>query len=131
MNESLVEADKLGRLCDTSEQKKTMVEASRASGQNAPRFAAHHGLNYQTLVSWIKKDKSSPAPPACHVYHSYFVANLRISLGVEVRSGNEHAAAKGLPGLWDMLGKLPRHQWPTNGPPSVVATAATAARASC
>ncbi len=64
MNESLVEADKLGRLCDTSEQKKTMVEAYRASGLSAPRFAAHHGLNYQTLVSWIKKAKSSPSPMA-------------------------------------------------------------------
>lgn len=53
-----------------------------------------------------------PGRPS-HVYHSYFVAGLRISLGVEVRPGNEHAAAKGLPGLWDMLGKLPRHQWPT------------------
>lgn len=28
----------------------------------------------------------------CHVYHSYFVANLRISLGVEVHPGKEHAA---------------------------------------
>ena len=53
-----------------------------------------------------------PGRPS-HVYHSYFVANLRISLGVEVRPGNEHAGAKGLPGLWQMLEKLPRHQWPT------------------
>ena len=64
MNESLLKADKLGRLRDTSEHKKTMVEAYRASGLSAPRFAAHHGVNYQTLVSWIKKDKNSPAPPA-------------------------------------------------------------------
>jgi hypothetical protein len=42
-----------------------------------------------------------------------FVANLRLSLGVEVRPGNEYAAAKGLPGLWQTLEKLPRHQWPT------------------
>ena len=47
-----------------------------------------------------------------HVYHSYFVANLQISLGVEVRPGNEYAGAKGLPGLWQTPGKLPRHQWP-------------------
>ena len=53
-----------------------------------------------------------PGRPS-HVYHSYFVANLRISLGVEVRPGNEHSAAKGLPGLWKTLEKLPRHQWPT------------------
>ncbi len=56
----------------------------------------------------------NPQKPGCpsHVYHSYFIANLRISLGVEVRPGNEHAAAKGLPGLWQTLEKLPRHQWP-------------------
>ena len=42
-----------------------------------------------------------------HVYHSYFVANLGISLGVEVRPGNENAGAKGLPGLWQTPGKLP------------------------
>ena len=41
------------------------------------------------------------------------MANLRIGLGVEGRPGNEHAAAKGLPGLWQTLEKLPRHQWPT------------------
>jgi hypothetical protein len=43
-----------------------------------------------------------PGRPS-HVYHSYFVANLRISLGFEVRPGNEHAAALG----------LPRSSWPT------------------
>ena len=38
MNESLLKADKLGRLRDTSEQKKTMVQAYRASGLNAPQI---------------------------------------------------------------------------------------------
>ena len=60
----------------------------------------------------IGYNPQTPGRPS-HVYHSYFIANLRISLGVEVRPGNEHAAAKGLPGLWGMLEKLPRHQWPT------------------
>ena len=43
----------------------------------------------------------NPQKPGCpsHVYHSYFVANLRISFGVEVRPGNDHAAARGLLGL--------------------------------
>lgn len=60
----------------------------------------------------IGYNPQKPGRPS-HVYHSYFVANLRISLGVEVRPGNEHAAAKGLPGLWQTLEKLPRPQWPT------------------
>lgn len=59
MNESIVKADRRGRMRYTPEQKKTMVDAYRASGLSAPRFAAHHGVNYQTLVSWIKKDKQS------------------------------------------------------------------------
>jgi transposase-like protein len=61
MNESIMKTDRRGRLRYTSEQKKTMVDAYRASGLSAPRFAAHHGVNYQTLVSWIKKDKQSSA----------------------------------------------------------------------
>jgi hypothetical protein len=60
----------------------------------------------------IGYNPQKPGRPS-HVYHSYLVANLRISLGVEVRPGNEHAATKGLPGLWRTLEKLPRHQWPT------------------
>jgi len=53
-----------------------------------------------------------PGRPS-HVYHSYFVANLRISLGVEVRAGNEHAGGRGMPHLWKTLDKLPRSSWPT------------------
>ena len=36
-----------------------MVDAFRASGLSTPRFAALHGVNYQTLVYWIKKDQQS------------------------------------------------------------------------
>ena len=53
-----------------------------------------------------------PGRPS-HVYHSYFVANLRISLGVEVRPGKESFGALGLPGLWKTLEQLPRSSWPT------------------
>ena len=62
MNESIVKADNIGRLRYTSEQKKSMVDAYRASGLSAPRFAALHGVNYQTLISWIKKDKQTATP---------------------------------------------------------------------
>lgn len=55
-----------------------------------------------------------PGRPS-HVYHSYFVAGLRISLGVEVQSGKRHAAAQGLPQLWETLSLLPRSRWPTFG----------------
>ncbi len=55
-----------------------------------------------------------PGRPS-HIYHSYFVANLRISLGVEVLPGKQHAAAGGMPGLWQTLNALPRSRWPTFG----------------
>lgn len=60
----------------------------------------------------IGYNPQKPGRPS-HVYHSYFMANLRISLGVEVRPGNEHAGARSLPGMWQMLDKLRRDQWPT------------------
>jgi Transposase DDE domain group 1 len=62
-----------------------------------------------TVVGYKPRNPGRPS----HVYHSYFVANLRISLGVEVRPENKRAAAKGLPELWEMLEKLPHDQWPT------------------
>lgn len=48
-----------------------------------------------------------------HAYHSYFMANTRLCLGVEVQGGKEHAARHGLPGLWSSLDALPRTHWPT------------------
>lgn len=60
MNDSVLKTDQSGRLRYTPEQKKIMVDAYRTSGLSAPRFAAHHGVNYQTLISWIKKDKKLP-----------------------------------------------------------------------
>ncbi len=69
MNESIMKIDRRGRLRYTPEQKKTMVEAYQASGLSAPRFATLHGVNYQTLVSWINKGKtagSSDPPRSSH-----------------------------------------------------------------
>ena len=59
INKSIMKTDRLGRLRNTPEQKKTMVHAYHASRLSVPRFAALHGVNYQTLVYWIKKTKSS------------------------------------------------------------------------
>ena len=53
-----------------------------------------------------------PGRPS-HAYHSYFVANLRICLGVDALPGKQSASAKGFPGLWKTLDKLPRERWPT------------------
>lgn len=53
-----------------------------------------------------------PGRPS-HNYHSYFVANLRLCLGVEVLPGKQHSAKLGLPGLWRILDAMPRGHWPT------------------
>lgn len=47
-----------------------------------------------------------------HCYHSYFVANVRLCLGVEVMGGKKSSACHGLPGLWKRLDQLPRTHWP-------------------
>jgi hypothetical protein len=53
-----------------------------------------------------------PGRPS-HAYHSYFMANTRLCLGVEVQGGKEHAAGHGRPGLWSLLAALPRSHWPS------------------
>jgi hypothetical protein len=55
---------------------------------------------------------AKPGRPS-HSYHSYFIANLRLCLGVDVCPGNKSASREGLPGLWRMLNSLPREKWPT------------------
>jgi hypothetical protein len=43
-----------------------------------------------------------PGRPS-HTYHTYFIANLRSALDVEVQVGNQHASKHSSPGLWDLL----------------------------
>lgn len=52
-----------------------------------------------------------PGRPS-HTYHSYLIANLRLVLDVEVQAGNQHHSKHTAPGLWALLGRLPRAQWP-------------------
>lgn len=64
-----MKSDRRGRLRYTPEQKNTMIDAYLASGLSAPRFASLHGVNYQTLVSWIKKAKSQGSADAPRPIH--------------------------------------------------------------
>ena len=59
MNEVILKADRRGRLRYTPEQKQAFVAAYESSGLSCPRFAALHGIKYQTLVSWIKKGRQA------------------------------------------------------------------------
>lgn len=48
---------------------------------------------------------SKPGRPS-HAYHSYFIANLRVVLEVEVQAGNQTASSFGQPELWALLDGL-------------------------
>jgi Transposase DDE domain group 1 len=60
----------------------------------------------------IGYNPQKPGRPS-HNYHSYFVAKLRLCLGVEDLPGKQRSAAVGMPGLWRILEALPRTHWPT------------------
>ena len=50
-------------------------------------------------------------PSLC--YHTYFVGNLRLLLGVDVRPGNETAGCYSHATLWTLLDQLPEHLHPS------------------
>ena len=52
-----------------------------------------------------------PGRPS-HTYHSYIMANTRLVLEVEVQAGNQHASKHSSPGLWALLKRIGRDQWP-------------------
>ena len=58
-NEVILKTDRRGRLRYSQEQKQTLLDAFDASGLSGPQFAAHHGVHYQTLVSWLRKRKQA------------------------------------------------------------------------
>lgn len=47
-----------------------------------------------------------------HAYHTYMMAGLRLVMGVAVEAGNETHAGYGLPGLTEILDRLPLDQRP-------------------
>lgn len=54
---------------------------------------------------------SKPGRPS-PVYHSYFLANLRMVLEVEVQAGNQTATSFAQPELWALLDGLPQSRQP-------------------
>ena len=61
-HDSLVKFDRRGRLRYSPEQKAALLEAYDTSGLSGPKFAALHGVKYQTLAAWIGKRKRAGAP---------------------------------------------------------------------
>lgn len=52
-----------------------------------------------------------PGRPS-HVYHTYFIANLRLILDVEVQPGNQSASSFSRPGLFEFIDSLPSRARP-------------------
>ncbi len=59
----------------------------------------------------IGYNPKKPGRPS-HVYHSYMIAELRLILDVEVEAGNRHTSMHAAPGLWSLLDRLGRENWP-------------------
>jgi transposase-like protein len=55
-HDSLVKFDRRGRLRYAPEQKVALIEAYAASGLSGPKFAALHGVNYQTFAAWLEHE---------------------------------------------------------------------------
>ena len=62
MNEAILKSDRRGRLRYSAEQRAALVDAYQSSGLSGPRFAAIHGVAYQTLAAWVLKRKKASGP---------------------------------------------------------------------
>jgi DNA-binding transcriptional regulator YiaG len=61
-HDALVRSDRRGRLRYAPEQKAAILEAFAKSGLSGPKFAALHGVKYQTFAAWLQKRKQGGAP---------------------------------------------------------------------
>jgi len=67
-----------------------------------------YGHQEGALVGFNAKKPGRPS----HTYHTFAIAGARLVLEVDVRSGNEQASNYSAPGLWALLDRIPRDQWP-------------------
>ena len=58
-HDTILKADRSGRLRLSPEQRFALLQAYQTSGLSGPRFAALHGVKYQTLATWIQKSKQT------------------------------------------------------------------------
>lgn len=52
-----------------------------------------------------------PGRPA-HIYHSYFIANIRMALNVDVQDGKKISGYYSMSCLWQLLESISREYWP-------------------
>lgn len=67
-----------------------------------------YGKQEGAVVGYNPKKPGRPS----HTYHTYFMANIRLVLDVEVQPGNQMAASYTAPGLLSLIDSIPRECWP-------------------
>lgn len=67
-----------------------------------------YGKQEGAVKSYNPKKPGRPS----HSYHSYFMGNTRMALGVEVEAGDKHTGKHVSVGLWKLLDSMPRVLWP-------------------
>lgn len=67
-----------------------------------------YGKQEGAIKSYNPKKPGRPS----HAYHSYFMANTRMALGMEVEAGDKHTGKHVSAGLWRLLDSMPRELWP-------------------
>lgn len=69
---------------------------------------ALYGKQEGAVIGYNPKKPGRPS----HTYHSYLMANTRLVLDVEVQAGNQTASSYSAPGLWALLYRIQRSNWP-------------------
>jgi hypothetical protein len=67
-----------------------------------------YGKQEGAVKSYNPKKPGRPS----HSYHSYFMGNTRMALGVEVEAGDKHTGKHVSVGLWKLLDSMSRELWP-------------------
>lgn len=67
-----------------------------------------YGKQEGAVVGYNPKKPGRPS----HSYHSYFMANTRLALKVEVKPGNETSSSHSTSGLWELIESIPRDNRP-------------------
>ncbi len=67
-----------------------------------------YGHQEGAVVGYNPKKPGRPS----HTYYTYFMANLRLVLDVDVQAGNQVSASFTAANMWQVLEKIPRNQWP-------------------
>jgi hypothetical protein len=52
-HDTIMKADRRGRLRFFHEQRTALLKAYQASGPSGPRFATLHGVKYPSLANWV------------------------------------------------------------------------------